>query len=62
LSLDVGVYRYAVLKTAIVIPVARRANEEAITGLHLVDDDEIHRVAVLAVTDLFFASHAASPP
>ena len=28
LSLDVGVYRYAVLKTAIALPVARRANEE----------------------------------
>jgi hypothetical protein len=41
-----------------VLPVARRA----ITGLHLVDDDEKHRVAVLAITDLFFASHAASPP
>jgi len=35
------------------LPVTRWANEEAIAGLHLVDDDEKHRVAVHAVTGLF---------
>jgi hypothetical protein len=60
LSLDVGVCRHAVLKPTIVLPVARRANEEAITGLHLVDDDKKYRVAVFAVTGLFFARQAAS--
>jgi hypothetical protein len=60
LSLDVGVCRHAVLKPTIVLPVARRANEQAITGLHLVDDAKKYRVAVFAVTGLFFARQAAS--